>query len=162
MKTPVIDEAKLPEVMKIIAEANSLMTEKDCEDDKTAKAELENLQKQLREVTGNNQIVIKDFWMYDAATDLETVARGALMSPPEKEDVTEEQIREIVVSILDHGGAEMAHWLHFLTVNTGLENLTDYIFYPDFFGLDGDASLEEIADKIIEDMKDPSKVSIQH
>lgn len=109
IKTPVIDETKLPEVMKIIDDADSLMTEKDCENDKTAKAELENLQKQLREITGNHQISIRDFWHYDEATDLETVAKGTLMCLPEKKDVTEEQI----------------------------------------------------ADKIIEDMKDPSKVDIQ-
>ena len=33
------------------------------------------------------------------------------------------------------------------------DNLTDYIFYPDLIGLDFDATLEQIADKIIADRK---------
>ena len=153
MKKPVIDEGKLPEVMKIIDDANTLMTEKDCEEDKVAKKELEELQSKLRGLTGNQQIQIRDFWRYDEAVSLETAARGALMSSPEKEDLTDEQIKEIVLGILKHGEAEMDWWLKFLEVNTGLDNLTDYIFYPDSIGLDGGASLEQIADKIIADRK---------
>lgn len=82
---------------------------------------------------------------------LDTVARGALLNPPKKEDVTNEQIKEIVVNILTHDEAEMDWWLQFLKINTGLANLTDYIFYPDSVGLGREASLEQIADKIIED-----------
>ena len=37
MKKPIINRTKLPEVMEIIEEANSLMTEKDCESDEAAK-----------------------------------------------------------------------------------------------------------------------------
>lgn len=151
MKKPVIEEAKLPEVMKIIDDANSLMAEKDYKNDKVAKKELDELQNKLREITGNQQIIITDFWRYDAATDLETVARGALMNPPEKEDLTDEQIKEIVLTILHHDEAVMNWWLQFLKINTGLENLTDYIFYPDLIGLNENSSLEQIADKIIED-----------
>lgn len=153
MKKPMIDETKLPEVKKIISDANSLMTEKDCENDDVYKKELEVLQDRLRELTGNAQIKIRDFWRYDEAVSDETAARGALMSPPEKEDLTNEQIKEIVVHILEHEEAEMDWWLDCLRVNTGLDNLTDYIFYPDLVGLDREASLEQIADKIIEDRK---------
>lgn len=153
MKKPIIDETKLPEVKKIISDADSLMTEKDCEGDDIYKKELEVLQDRLRELTGNAQIRIRDYWRYDEAVSLETAARGALMSPPEKEELTDKQIREIVVKILEHEEAEMDWWLNYLEVNTGLDNLTDYIFYPDLVGLDREASLEQIADKIIEDRK---------
>ncbi len=51
MKKPFIDRTKLPEVMEIIEEANSLMTEKDCEGDEAAKKELEKMQDRLREIT---------------------------------------------------------------------------------------------------------------
>ena len=153
MKKPVIDRTKLPEVMEIIEEANSLMTEKDCESDEAAKKELEEMQNRLREITGNHQIIIRDFWHYDAATDLKTVAEGALMSPPEKENITDEQMKEIVVNILKHGEAELDWWLKYLELNTGLVNLSDYIFYPDSVGLDRNSSLEQIADKIITDRK---------
>ena len=47
MKKPIIDETKLPEVKKIISDANSLMTEKDCENDAIYRKELEALQDRL-------------------------------------------------------------------------------------------------------------------
>lgn len=153
MKGPIIDEAKLPEVKEIICDADSLMTEKDCENDSASKKELQELETRLREITGNSQIEIRDFWNYHEVTSLETVARGALMSPPEKENVTDEQIKEIVVNILEHNEEEMDWWIDFLEINTGLENLTDYIFYPNLVGMDRDSSLEQIADKIIKDRK---------
>lgn len=153
MKKPIIDETKLPEVKKIISDADSLMTEKDCENDDIYKKELEALQDRLRELTGNAQIKIRDYWRYDEAVSLETAARGALMSPPEKEELTDKQIKEIVVKILEYEEAEMDWWLNYLRVNTGLDNLTDYIFYPDLVGIDREASLEQIADKIIEDRR---------
>lgn len=76
MKKPIIDETKLPEVKKIISDANSLMTEKDCENDAIYRKELEALQDRLREVTGNAQIKIRDYWRYDEAVSDETAARG--------------------------------------------------------------------------------------
>ena len=93
MKKPVIDKTKLSEVMQIISDADSLMTEKDCEKDKAAKAELEELQNKLRELTGNQHLMIRDFWHYDEAASLKTAAKGALFVLPEKEDVTEEEIK---------------------------------------------------------------------
>ena len=151
MKTIEIDESKIPAAMEIIEKAAALMAEKDCDNDKDAKKALTNLQKQLRELTGNSKIKITDFrrdWSY---TDLETLARTALMAPPPKTELTDAQIREIVPIILTFRGAELDWWLNYLRINTGLENLTDYIFYPDFFGLDRQATLEEIAEKVIAD-----------
>lgn len=148
-----IDETKLPGVMEIIKKAASLMAEKDCDGDKEAKRELEKLQRDLRESSGNKSIKIKDFQRYWSYTDLETVARKALMAPPLKGNLTDEQIKEIVLHILDHREAEMDWWLKYLEINTGLDNLTDYIFYPNLCGLDSQATLEQIADKIIADRK---------
>ena len=64
-----------------------------------------------------------------------------------------EQLKEIVLHILKFGEGERDWWLEYLEINTGLDNLTDYIFYPDLIGLDFDATLEQIADKIIADRK---------
>lgn len=153
MQTPNIDETKLAETMKIIEEAAELMSQKDCEEDAEAKKTLKKLQQELRQITGNKKLNIKNYQRYWSAVGLETVAKGALMSEPVKEDVTDAQIKEIVVNILNHNEAEMSWWFKYLEVNTGLENITDYIFYPDFVGLDADASLEDIADKIVEDKK---------
>ena len=151
MQKPVIDETKLPEVKKIIYDADSILSELYCAENDGLRKELEELQSRLRALTGNQNIQIKDYWHYDEAVSLDTAARGALMHPPAKEEVTDEQIRDIVVHILEHDEAEMDWWLLYLEVNTGLDNLTDYIFYPDLAGLDGEPSLEEIAEKIIED-----------
>ncbi|MDE7183111.1 MAG: hypothetical protein K2O40_01270 [Lachnospiraceae bacterium] len=153
MKKPVIDETKLPEVEGIIEDADSIMSELYFEDDDDLRKDLEELQSRLRDITGKQDIQIKDYWNYYEAVSLETAARGALMPPPEKEDVTDEQIRDIVVHILDYDEAEMDWWILYLEVNTGLVNLSDYIFYPELAGLDEDASIEEIAEKILEDRK---------
>lgn len=146
-----MDETKLPKVMEMIKKAAALMEEKDCKNDGEAKKELEELQKQLREISGNPRTEVWDFREYWEYTDLETVARKALMTPPVKEDVTDDEIKEIVLTLLSHNEAEMDWWLAYLEVNTGLYNLSDYIFYPNLVGLDKDAELAEIADKIIAD-----------
>ena len=151
MKKIEINEAMVPAAMAIIERAAELMAEKDCDNDKDAKKALTALQRQLRETAGNPKLKIKDFRRYWSYTDLETMARKALMAPPPKAALTDTQIREIVTNILTFRGAELDWWLNYLRINTGLENLTDYIFYPDFFGLDRQASLEEIAEKIIAD-----------
>lgn len=153
MKQPVIEEAKLPEVMEIIEEAAALMAEKGGQAGPEAQRALEKLQSNLRGITGNPAIQISDFREYWGYTSLETAARGALLRPPEKEELTDAQIKEIVLDILNHDEAETDWWLAYLRVNTGLQNLTDYIFYPDQAGLDEEADLAQIADKIIADRK---------
>lgn len=153
MKKIVINESKLPEVMEIIEKAAELMEEKDCDSDKAARSELEEYQNKLIAVTGNDNLHIRDFREYWGYTSLETAAREALMPPPEKAELTDEQIKEIVKNILKFKEEEMDWWLKYLKINTGLDNLTDYIFYPDLVGLDRNADLEQIADKIIADKK---------
>lgn len=153
MKEISIDETKLPAVMEMIKKAAEIMAEKDCANDEAAKQELENLQQKLRKITGNKQIQIKDFQRYWSAMDLETVAREALMVPPSKDDLTNAQIKEIVLNIFSFNEDEMDWWLKYLKINTGLDNLTDYIFYPNRVGLDPQATLEQISDKIIADRK---------
>lgn len=68
----------------------------------------------------------------------------------EKEEFTNEQIKEIVLNILWHDEAEMNWRLNNLKINTGLQNLIDYIFYPDFVGLNRNSSLEQIAEKLLQ------------
>ncbi len=151
MKKVPIDEAKIPMAMEIIEKAASLMAERDCRQDQEAREELAELQDRLRELSGNQKLQITDFQRYWSYTSLETMARKALMAPPSKDNVSDEQIKEIVLGILKHEEAEMDWWLEYLKVNTGLVNLTDYIFYPNLVGLDMQANLEQIADKIIAD-----------
>ena len=153
MKKTAVDESKLAPAMQIIEQAAALMAEKDCEADKEAKKQLNALQKQLRELCGSQKLKIRDLRRYWSYTDLETIARRVLMAPPAKAELTDAQLRELVTSIMTFRGAELDWWLDYLRLNTGLENLTDYIFYPDFFGLSRQASLDEIAEKIIADRR---------
>ena len=157
MKTPKVDVSKIPEVMKLIEKAASVMEEKSGSDDPKVKQELEDLQNKLREIMGNKKLRITEFQRYWAYTGLETMARKALMLPPEKCDVTDDQIREIVLYTFgddffkSHDEADVDYWVDFLEINTGLEYLSDYIFYPDMMGMDNNATLEQIADRIIAD-----------
>ncbi len=75
------------------------------------------------------------------------------MPLPSKDNLTDAQIKEMVLNILNHEEAETDWWLMYLKLNTGLNNITDYIFYPNLVGLDMQATLEQIADKIIADRK---------
>lgn len=153
MKKIVINEAKLPEVMDIIEAAAELMDKRDYDSDADSKSRLEEYQKRLIAITGNNKLEIEAFREYWGWTSLETVARKALMPPPEKTELTDEQIKEIVTNIMSLEEEEMDWYLEYLEINTGLDNLTDYIFYPDLVGLDRNADLNQIADKIITDRK---------
>lgn len=132
----------------MIEEASSLLAEK--EEEKT-KQTLASLEQELRSLTGNPDIEINSFQDCWEVTDLTTMAKGVLYGVVPKETVSDEQIKEIVLHILDYDEAEMEYWIKYLKVNTGLKNLSDYIFYPTFFELDNHASLQEIADTIIAD-----------
>ena len=155
MKKPEIDETKLPEVMEMLERAVSLMEEKDCERDKEAQKELKDLQARLRDITGNKKIKISDYRHYQSYTKLETVARRAMYLPPQKSNLTDEQIAEIIRAIanVEVGEAEMDYFLDVLEVETGLDDISDYIFYPDLKGLDMQASVDEIIEKVMEDKK---------
>lgn len=157
MKAPKIDESTMPEVMELIEKAASIMEENIGSDGTTVKQELDDLQKKLRDITGNKKLNVNEFQRYWSYTSLETMAKKALRLPPEKCDVTDDQIRKIVLNVFgeeyikSHDEADMDYWINFLEVNTGLEYLSDYIFYPELVGMEGNPSLEQIADKIIAD-----------
>lgn len=102
-----IDETKIPAVKEIIKKATELMEERDCGSDRDAKRNLLEYQRELREITGNKKLQIKEFQRYWSYTNLETMARKALMAPPLKNELTDAQIKEIVLNILNHNEAEM-------------------------------------------------------
>ncbi len=148
------EKPKLQMVMELIEKATSLMAEKDCED-KEVKQELLSLQTKLREITGNKKLQIQDYKRYWSYTDLETIAKTAMFLPPQKSNLTEEAIKEIIFNIckVKYDEATMDYMLKVLEVETGLDNITDYVYYPEEVGLDPDASFEEIVEKILLDRK---------
>lgn len=139
--------------MRLIDRANSLLDMRESERSETVKQTLRDLETALRELAENPALRIRDYQDYQACVSLEMAAKSALLAPPEQEHLSADEIREIVLHILEHDEAETDWWLLDLQCNTGLENLTDYIFYPDTVGLRADASLQEIAEKIIADRK---------
>lgn len=161
MKYPEIDESKLQEAMNIIDKAAQLMEEKDCEGDTDAKKDLDALEKQLREITGKKKLCITEYNAYWSYTSLETVARDALHQPPVKTGMTDEQLTELIRRIceLDFDVPQNAleatndYFLEVLEIETGLDNVSDYIYWPDAVGLDMDAGLDEITAKILADKK---------
>lgn len=156
MKRIPIDETKLPAAMALIEQAAELMAEQPW--GPALPPNLAALQAQLRDLAGNPQLRIQDFQRYWSYTTLETMARKALMAPPVRDEtLSDGQIRQIVASILSLPQAEMDWWLRYLKLNTGLDNLTDYIFYPDMVGLAPNATLKEIGEQIVKDAKRPAK-----
>ncbi len=153
MKEIGVDEAKIQSVMEWIEKAAALMAEQDWAGDQKVKEELEECQRALWEITGNGNLRVEEFQRYWSYTSLETMARKALMAPPAKEELTDEQIKEAVCNILSLTEAEIDWQLQYLKLNTGLDNLSDYIFYPALVDLSPQAALSDIADRIIADRK---------
>lgn len=72
MKEITIDESKLAVAMEIIEKAASLMEKRSYEGEEV-QSELKQLQKDLREITRNKKIQIKDFQRYWSYMDLKTI-----------------------------------------------------------------------------------------
>ncbi|MBR4085697.1 MAG: hypothetical protein IKK33_15590 [Lachnospiraceae bacterium] len=153
MKKPILDEKKLPVVMELIDRVAVIFDEEDYENDDVIKEEIAKLEDKLIELTGKNIEQCQPFEKYWAYTDLETVAMNILMPAPQKENLSDEQLREIFDDIVNvhQNEAETDYLLEVLRVETGLEDITDYIYYPDIVGLSKDASEEEIFQKILSD-----------
>jgi len=142
-------EQKLERVMEIISKADEIMANEGITE------EVKALEKELTEITGRQQN-IEDYRYYSAVTSLKEIAKSALMSNPQKEEyVTEDKIREVVMTFLKKSESEQEYWLKWLKMNTGCSS--DYLFYPELVGLPRDASMEQIAEKIIENWKKRSQ-----
>lgn len=153
MKKPKIDESKRIEVMNIIEAAVNLTEKPDFETNKAAKKELLALQKKLHTITGNKSRSIKQFIAYNAFTDLRTAAEMALMPNPVKAGLTDKQLSEIISNIcsVKYSEAEMDYFLEILEVETGLDNVSDYIFYPDIIDPPVEDNEEAIIARILAD-----------
>ena len=139
-------DQKLERAMEIIRKADEIMQNEGITE--AVKA----LEKELTEITGRQQN-IEDYRYYSEVTSLKEIAKSALMPNPHKEDnISEDKIREVVLTFLKKSESEQEYWLKWLKTNTGCGS--DYIFYPESVGLPRDASMEQIAEKIIESWKE--------
>ncbi len=153
MKIPEIDMEKLEEVKKLIHQATCLMEEEDCDAGGEAGQKLAALQDSLRKVTGRADADIHDFRAYRFRMDLEEAAKAAMLPRPEKTGLTDEDIRKLIQDIahVKYDEAMTEYYLEVLKKETGIGNVMDYIYNPEEVGMDIDAPVEEIADRVLAD-----------
>ena len=151
MKTPEIDSSKLNEVKEHIDRACDLM-EKGA--DKQS-PKLRETEERLRKLTNRPYLDVKEFREYWGWTSLDDLAETLLMPEPEKSGMSVEEIAEVVTKICNvkYSESETDYQLKRLKLETGLDNITDYIFNPNEIGLDMRADTTEIIAKILEDRK---------
>lgn len=148
-----IDETKLPEAMRIIDRAASIMEEWDYDTDPKAKEKLIELQNELRELTGKENYDIEEVNEYWSYTSLETKATEALMPRPFRVGLPEEALRELITEIYRSGDLEketlLDFWTDFLEIETGIDEVMDYLFTENDKGEIVYASVDEVMKRIL-------------
>lgn len=139
-----IDNEKHAIVMKLIEEIESI--EKDGE-------RYNEIQKELCKISNRDDIDLEDYEEYWGYTDLETISKGVLLPKPCKMGLSDEEIREVIGEIAGakFDQVETDYWLAVIALETSIRGITNYIYYPDTKGLARDASVEDIANKILAD-----------
>lgn len=155
MKYPTLDKVKLKEVEDIIEEINHLVIDENCDEESL---ELQAMTIKLREVTGKDDLSILPFMYYSSYTTLEDAAITALMPTPQKMGLSKEEIKELIGKIINaeilelYGEAMNDYFVEVLELETGLDNILDYLYNPTEIGLDRDASVEDIIEKIMNNL----------
>jgi len=146
MVTEVNDE-KLKQVREIIEQIAGSRDE----------AEIKELEASLREITGRSDISASDCFEYWSHTGLTDLAMTFLLPEPAKQGLDDDRLAEIIENIwfARYSSPETDYQLKVLKIETGLSNISDYIYYPDTVGLDPDAGVWTIIEKIFEDRNQP-------
>lgn len=76
-----------------------------------------------------------------------------LMPTPQKQGLSDDELTDIITKIIncEYSEAETDYQLEILEAETGLINVSDYIFYPDEVGLAFNAGITDIVFKILSD-----------
>lgn len=137
------EKIKLKKVMDLIDK----LAEPDDSDD-IARLELE-----IREITGKSDLSANECKEYWGWTSLEELAKRFLLPTPQAQGLSDEELAIIVEKIanVEYSESEMDYQLDVLAKETGLINVSDYIFYPNLIGLELNADVQEIIDKILAD-----------
>ena len=147
-----IDETKLPEAMRIIDRAASIMEECYYDTDPKAKEKLIALQNELRELTGKENYDIEEVNEYWSYTSLETKAIEALMQEPFRVGLPEEALRELITEIFRSGDLEKEalfyFWTNFLKIETGIDKVMGYLFTKNDKGEIVYAPVDEVMERI--------------
>ncbi|MBQ6696481.1 MAG: hypothetical protein IJN16_07235 [Lachnospiraceae bacterium] len=137
------DKTKLKKVMELI---DKIVDSNNGDD--IVRMELE-----LRKITGKSDLSANDCREYWGWTTLEELAKRFLMPVPQVQGLSDEELAVIVEKIanVEYSESEMDYQLEVLEKETGLINVSDYIFYPNLIGLKLDADIPEIISKILAD-----------
>ncbi len=137
------DKMKLKKVMELI---DKIVDSNNGDD--IVRMELE-----LRKITGKSDLSANDCREYWGWTTLEELAKRFLMPVPQVQGLSDEELAVIVEKIanVEYSESEMDYQLEVLEKETGLINVSDYIFYPNLIGLKLDADISEIISKILAD-----------
>lgn len=150
MSTVEIDNTKLSAVKELIDRiADEIAT------GTNANEEIAIYEYQLKELTGKSDIDANSFAEYWEWTTLEDLAYSVLMPVPACKGLSDDEIADIVTKIIncEYSEPETDYYLKALELETGLVNISDYIFYPDSVGLSLQADISEIISKILSDRK---------
>lgn len=170
LQPPNINEELLPAVEELI-ESIAVQLEEECFDineedeiifdDAEAAEEINIKAMKLKELT-KKDIKIMEFYHYWNHSSLEDVAKELLMpEPPCIKDITLEELTEVINEFFTLEHIEAFHepyYIKLLEKSFGLDDISDYIFYPDLKGADDDPL--KIAEKIMEDSKKPPVICL--
>lgn len=112
------------------------------------------MQKELRELTGKETYdmeEVKEHWSY---TNLETKATEALIQKPFRAGLSEEALKELITEIFRSGALEkealLDFWTDFLEIETGIDEVMDYLFIENDKGEIVYAPVDKVMERIRE------------
>lgn len=116
----------------------------------------ESADKNLEEInylTGRN-FSFDDFLGVDCHDVLKSIAKCAVIPEPRNiKNITVDEIEEIINRIINGDEFTQNYYIELLNNNISCNSISDYIFFSDNYGLSGDVTNREIAEKIYEDSK---------
>jgi len=93
----------------------------------------EEFEKQLQTITGKQGLPVSQVLEYWGYISLEDLVSSLLMPEPEKQNLSDAELVEIITAVYDcrYSQAEMDYLLKVLRIETGWQDISDLIFYPE-------------------------------
>ncbi len=120
IQIPEIEETRLAALIKLIEEINQLNNP-------------QGLEKQLQNLTRKKEIHFQDVLNYWEWSELENFACSLLMPEPEKQNLSDSELAEIITAVCEcqYSEPETDYLLKVLQTETGRTDISDLIFYPE-------------------------------
>ncbi|MBR1528637.1 MAG: hypothetical protein IJ642_04975 [Oscillospiraceae bacterium] len=93
----------------------------------------EEFEAQLQILTGKPGLSVSEVLEYWGYTSLEDLVSSLLMPEPEKQNLSDSELAEIITAVYEcrYSQAEMDYLLQVLRIETGWQDISDLIFYPE-------------------------------